>query len=78
MWEIYKVTARRRAHVQFPWISTKTNPFLARGKPRLGFPAAWPGGVGVRNNSSRGSWARHERIRLYPTPGVRADSRMAF
>lgn len=28
-WEIYKLTARRRAHVQFPWTSTKNKPPLS-------------------------------------------------
>lgn len=53
-WEIYKLTARRRAHVQYIYIyfrgyPRKTNPFFVvvhlvePRNPRLGFPAARPG-----------------------------------
>lgn len=70
--KIYGPTAESRGVVRatfnFPgYICRKTNPFSSSWQPRrplspLEFPAAGPAGVGVRNNSSRRSWARHGRI----------------
>lgn len=43
-------------------IHEKQTPFSSSPKPSARVSCGVVRGVGVRNNSSRGSWARHERI----------------